>query len=269
MFKINDLDSKIIDEMHSSNTWHDDRSVPINRLKLITFLHFTFDPQQLPQQGELVVLDCIAESVLTIFKALHARRFPIHQARRIEYYQGSDQASMADNNTSCYNSRYINQTKTWSLHAYGLAIDINPLQNPVISQNDLSEPPIIEPDEGRRYLDRNDYRPGMVEDIVLLFKASGFCVWGGSWKNPIDYHHFQVTKGAAQLLVAMTPDHAQYFFNLYSQQPALCCCINSNDNFLLKAYNTHPKLFMAQLKRNPDLLSMDTIQAYQALSYFW
>ena len=268
MFVINDLSPQIIDEMQLTNTWCRDCPVALERLRLVSFLHYTFDMNQAPQQGELVVLDCVAESVLKIFTALYVQHFPIHQVRRIEHYHGSDQASMADNNTSCYNGRYISQTKTWSLHAYGLAIDVNPLQNPVISQDNISALPLIEPAEGRLYLDRNDQRPGMVDDIVSLFQDNGFCIWGGSWNSPIDYHHFQVAKAAAQLLAAMIPHHAQQFFNLYIKQPTLCHAIDSHDNFLLKAYKIRPHVFMEQLERNSDIMSMDTAQAYKTLSYF-
>src|SRR5215470_19718540 len=82
-----------------------------------------------------MVMDAAAESVLRIFTKLRKMRFPIAKARLINHYDGDDDASIADNNTSAFNSRNVAGTNTLSLHAYGLAIDLNPLQNPYVQHS--------------------------------------------------------------------------------------------------------------------------------------
>ena len=128
------------------------------------------------------------DATLSIFGELYQIRFPIHQMETIENFQGDDEKSMKANNSSCFNFRKIAGTDKLSIHSYGLAIDINPKQNPYVTNG------IIYPEDGASYLNRETQRPGMVEPIVDIFKRNGFEIWGGEWKDPIDYHHFQVSK---------------------------------------------------------------------------
>jgi hypothetical protein len=93
---------------------------------------------------------------------------------------------MRDNNTSAFNCRALGDG--WSLHAYGRAIDINPLINPYIdSTGDL------QPATAGRYLDRGRDDLGLLHDgdaAVQAFTSRGWR-WGGDWSNPIDYQHFE------------------------------------------------------------------------------
>ena len=101
---------------------------------------------------------------------------------------GSDDASMAADNTSGFNCRRVPGTRTWSQHAFGLAIDINPLENPFVHDG------IVDPPGGRRYLDRSHFRRGMIRpgDVVVGAFASIGWSWGGRWSSP-DYQHFSLT----------------------------------------------------------------------------
>src|SRR5215470_10912268 len=108
--------------------------VGCERLKLIKFSYFGFD-DRIHGDGEIMVMDAAAENVLRIFTKLRKMRFPIAKARLINHYDGDDDASIADNNTSAFNSRNVAGTNTLSLHAYGLAIDLNPLQNPYVQRS--------------------------------------------------------------------------------------------------------------------------------------
>ena len=75
-------------------------------------------------------------------------------------------------------------TGTWSNHAYGLAIDINPRENPYVGCGQSSDP------TAQSYLDRSRMRRGMVGAGVRAFAAFGWD-WGGSWSgNTKDYMHF-------------------------------------------------------------------------------
>src|SRR5262245_55737175 len=105
------------------------------RLKLIKFPYLGFDGAT-HTDGEIMVMDAAAENVLHIFARLREISFPIAKARLINHYDGDDDASIADNNTSAFNSRNVAGTNSLSLHAYGLAIDLNPLQNPYVERSE-------------------------------------------------------------------------------------------------------------------------------------
>ena len=129
-----------------------------------------------------------ARDVLSVFRKLYAARFPIRRLRLVEAYKGSDDASMAADNTSGFNCRFVSGSRRWSQHAFGLAIDANPLENPFVHGGRVRAP------AGRRYLRRSDVEPGMVApgDVVnRAFGAIGWS-WGGRWSSP-DYQHFSAT----------------------------------------------------------------------------
>jgi hypothetical protein len=154
--------------------------------------------------------------VLRIFTRLREIRFPIAKARLINHYDGNDDASMADNNTSAFNSRNVAGTNSLSLHAYGLAIDINPVQNPYVQRS--AGRLIFSPPAGAAYGDRrsasraDNIHLGMAESIIDVFAGEGFFIWGGYWKTAIDYQHFQVSRSLAQQLARLSPAQARTVF---------------------------------------------------------
>ncbi len=110
--------------------------------------------------------------------------------------------SMEDNNTSAFNCRATTgKPNEFSLHAYGVAIDINPLQNPYIgfSKENIGEAFVL-PKTATPYVNRIVHAPGSAESIVDIFAAHGFSEWGGHWVDRIDYQHFQVPRAKAELL---------------------------------------------------------------------
>jgi D-alanyl-D-alanine carboxypeptidase len=139
--------------------------------------------------GSIVVRATAARGVLSVFRKLYAARFPLRRLRPVEAYKGSDDASMAADNTSGFNCRFVSGTRRWSQHAYGLAIDVNPVENPYLHGG------LVEPPAGRRYLDRSRRRPGMVGsgDVVVRAFASIGWRWGGYWTSAKDYQHFSAT----------------------------------------------------------------------------
>ncbi len=203
---ISQLPDDLAHAMQSCGAWTPDCPVPLARLSLISSIPYVdFDDKE-HSDGELVVLDAVATQVASFFHQLHQRRFPIAKIRSIHHYQGSDELSMADNNTSCFCHRPIEGSSLASMHSYGLAIDINPVQNPFITFEPGNEhQPTIQPKEGWQYLNRHNQKPGMVEDIVPLMAEHGFFRWGGTWTTPIDFHHFEVTRTIAESLVRMDP----------------------------------------------------------------
>lgn len=168
--------------------------------------------------GELIVMDAIAPRTRRLFDELLARRFPIAKVRSIHHYEGDDEKSMADNNTSGFNFRAIAGSNTVSIHGYGLAIDINPLQNPYITLDESEGIAKIHPSEGWSYLNRSNQKPGMIEPVIDVFTDNGFTIWGGRWTTPIDYHHFQPPRLVAELLCAMSSEDAEQFFEQFADK---------------------------------------------------
>jgi len=154
-------------------------------LAYLTITHMDFYGYS--RHGQIIVAASIADEVLDIFREIYEYRFPIAGMRLVDYYYALDYYSMAANNSVGFNFRYIAGTTTLSRHAWGMAIDINPIQNPFIRDD------VILPAAGRYYLDRSDIRPGMIVpgDVVYRAFTSRGWVWGGHWRVPIDYHHFE------------------------------------------------------------------------------
>ena len=166
-------------------SWHDATDCPpFAELRLLRLAHFDFAGAV--QRGELIVARAVAEETCCIFERLFAARFPIASMQRIDAFDGDDDRSMQANNSSAFNFRRIAGTQLLSHHALGLAIDLNPLQNPWVRAER------VDPPQGRAYLDRSDVRPGMIVrpgPVVEAFEAYGWS-WGGDFADMHDYHHF-------------------------------------------------------------------------------
>jgi hypothetical protein len=135
----------------------------------------------------------VAPAVVTVFQKLYDQRFPIRRMDTIDTFAGSDPASMDADNTSGINCRLAvaEGPPQWSVHAYGKAIDVNPVENPYL------EGGRIQPAAGDAYLDRANLRPGMAAPGSLLnnaFAAAGW-TWGGGFAGTPDYQHFSATGG--------------------------------------------------------------------------
>jgi hypothetical protein len=141
--------------------------------------------------GRLDVHADVAGSVVRVFRRLYAARFPIRRMRPVDAYGGNDDRSMAADNTSAFNCRFVSGTRRWSMHAYGKAIDVNPVENPYVSGSR------VQPPAGRAYLNRSRVRAGMAVPggvLVRAFASAGWS-WGGYWSGTPDYQHFSTTGG--------------------------------------------------------------------------
>lgn len=199
-FSIGLIPKNIRQSMIGKKIWVEDCPVRLADLRLVLADHYNFEGET--REGKLIVHHTKAKSTVAIFRELYNMKFPIQQMKLMDDYNGDDELSMADNNSSCFNHRKIAGSDKISIHSYGLAIDINPLQNPalVIEEKNLSV--LVHPKTGAQFLNRYNMRPGMIEEsIVKLFKEHGFDVWGGNWNNPIDYQHFQVSRALAEDIV--------------------------------------------------------------------
>lgn len=142
--------------------------------------------------GEMVCNRAIADDLIAVFRQLYRQKYPIERMVLIDEYDGDDEASMADNNTSCFNYRVIAGSKKMSRHAYGMAIDISPLYNPYVRTTGGRT--IVLPAVGTPYVDRSrtdiPFKITRDDPACKLLRARGF-KWGGSWGNRKDYQHFQ------------------------------------------------------------------------------
>ena len=144
--------------------------------------------------GEMIVHESYADAVVQVFRRLYTSGWPIRRMRLVDDYRGDDALSLAANNTSGYNCRTVAGGDGWSEHAYGRAIDINPVQNPYVQGSSVAPP------AGRRYtsIDRS---PGAAvprgvirsDDVVVSAFARIGWEWGGEWINSKDYQHFSAT----------------------------------------------------------------------------
>jgi len=196
--------------------------VKCERLAQVTFRYRDFQGH-MHDDGKLVVLDVVATQVQRIFDALLERGFPLQMAVPLETYGGDDEASMRDNNSSAFNGRAMTGGSAWSKHAYGVAIDINPLQNPYIGKDDQRRTIVLPPAARSDYLARTPLRAGMAEAVHDIFFAHGFMIWGGYWKQPIDYQHFEIgSRDFITHLLSLPLASAQQEFAAYGASYSTC-----------------------------------------------
>lgn len=178
-----------------SSSWRPGCPVGPDQLRRVTLTHWGFDGAL--RTGELIVHADVAGQVAEAFGELFRLQFPIERMRPIEAYGGSDDASMADNNTSGFNCRLVTGGTSWSWHAYGRAIDVNPVQNPYVRGSTILPP------AGVAHLNRSPAQGRLVagQGTVEAFTSRGW-TWGGNWTSPRDYQHFERRSGPAGAAVA-------------------------------------------------------------------
>jgi hypothetical protein len=180
------IDSALAKRM-TGVSWRPGCPVPLRDLRLLTLSHWDFDRRS--RTGRLVVHRGVAREVLGAFRELYAARFPVRRMWLVDAYGASDFRSIEADNTSAFNCRYVDGTTRWSNHAYGTALDINPIENPYVSGGRTSHRASVP------YLDRSRRRPGMAVEggsLVRAFDRIGWG-WGGRWTSVKDYQHFSAT----------------------------------------------------------------------------
>lgn len=169
-------------------SWKKDCTLKRNELRYLRLLHRNAKGQT--QLGEMVVNASIAERVVRVFRKLYEAGYRIEKMVLIDDYDGDDERSMEDNNTSAFNFRKVAGTTKLSNHARGLAIDLNTRYNPYVTRRGVS------PKNGKPYAFNRNRRKDIPykidhQDLAYkLFKAEGF-IWGGDWKSVKDYQHFE------------------------------------------------------------------------------
>ncbi len=174
--------------------WHAGCPVGLSHLRVLTVSHWGFDGRV--HTGQLVVNEDAAAPLARVFKRLYALHFPIRHMRLADAY-GPKRSVPADGDiTDSFECRQAvpspctggTGTGTWSEHAYGEAVDLNPVENPYVGCGQSRDP------SSRPYFDRSRLRPGMVTpDVIAAFRSIGWG-WGGAWSGSTkDYMHFSAT----------------------------------------------------------------------------
>lgn len=166
--------------------------VPLRELRHLRMRYVGFDAKA--HTGEMVVHQDLVRDVTAVFHRLYDARWPIRRMSLVDDYRGDDDLSMAANNTSGYNCRRVAGSNAWSTHAYGAAIDINPVQNPDLSGSSIGPP------AGSRFarLDRSAAArvpAGVIhanDTVARAFADIGW-EWGGHWASSKDFQHFSAS----------------------------------------------------------------------------
>jgi D-alanyl-D-alanine carboxypeptidase-like protein len=174
--------------------WHPGCPVPLSDLRLLSMSYRGFDGNA--YTGQLVVNRSAAAPLALVFRQLYALRFPIRHMSIAEVY-GPAHARPADGDVSgSFECRQAvpspcvggSGTGTWSEHAFGEAVDLNPVENPYVGCGQTRDP------ASRPFFNRSKHRPGMVTAaVVRAFRSIGWG-WGGSWSGSTkDYMHFSAS----------------------------------------------------------------------------
>jgi len=170
----------------TGSSWRAGCPVALGDLRVLTLTFWGFDGKA--HRGTLIVHRTVAAQVTRVMGRLYSARFPIRRMTPVDSYGGDDFRSIETDNTSAFNCRAATGSTHWSEHAYGRAIDLDPLENPYVSGGKTSH------SGSRRYLDRSLRRPGMIhagDVVVRAFAAEGWG-WGGLWSGTRDYQHFSL-----------------------------------------------------------------------------
>ncbi|MBT8217031.1 MAG: M15 family metallopeptidase [Acidimicrobiia bacterium] len=177
------------DDVLARSSWTPDCPVGVDGLAYVTVSHVGFDGGV--HTGELLVNAAWAEEIVGVFREIFEARFPIEQMRVIRLDEVDDPPTGDWNETTSFVCRPAVGNTSWSQHAYGLAIDVNPFHNPY-EKGDL-----VIPELASAYTDRALLRPGMIQadDVVVeAFAAIGWA-WGGEWNSLKDWMHFSASGG--------------------------------------------------------------------------
>jgi D-alanyl-D-alanine carboxypeptidase len=175
-------------ERMTGKSWHQGCPVPIQRLRLIQVSYHGFDGED--HTGKVVSHKHAVKALTRALRSMYRKGFKVRKMSLVDRYDGSDRRSMRADNSSAFNCRRVSGTNRWSEHAYGRAIDINPVENPYVASDGS-----VSPRRGAPYADRSSHRKGMIHRggaTVRAFARQGWG-WGGNWNSSKDYQHFSAS----------------------------------------------------------------------------
>lgn len=184
VFTATEIPQDVADRMTGKSRPASGAVTPLEDLRYLRISYVDFSDSV--RTGEMVCNKAIAGDLLDIFRELYRIRYQIASIRLVDDFGGDDEASMQANNSSCYNDRKVRGTANISKHALGMAVDVNPLQNPQVRTYRIS------PATAAGFADRTKDFPHKIsheDPCYAIFKAHGF-TWGGDWPSGKDYQHF-------------------------------------------------------------------------------
>ena len=178
-------------QLKAAGVWHRGCPVGLSDLRRLTVSHRDFRGRT--QTGQLVVNRSAAAPLRRVFRRLYALHFPIRHLTLADAYGPEAQRPKDGDISGSFECRQAvpspctggRGTGTWSMHAFGLAVDINPVENPYVGCGQSRDP------TARRFRDRSRHHRGMVTGrAIAAFRSVGWG-WGGAWAgNTKDYMHF-------------------------------------------------------------------------------
>lgn len=171
-------------DVAARSTWSAGCPVTLAQLRYLTVTYWGFDGEH--HRGELLVNAAAADDMVEMFRALDGLRYPLEEMRVVDAPELDYPPTGDGNNTTAFVCRATTGATSWSQHAYGLAIDVNPFLNPYVKGD------LVVPELASAYLDRARTSPGVIHDgdaVVAAFAAIGWS-WGGDWNSLKDYQHF-------------------------------------------------------------------------------
>lgn len=190
-YQIQEITPEIKKRMLKADSWRQGCPVPLEHLRYLRMNHLNFEGKTV--SGELIVHKEVADEVALIFSELYEIGYPVRQMRLVADFAANDWQSIEADNTSAFNCRPMTgKKKKWSKHAYGKAIDINPIENPYINKKGY-----ISHKASWKYKKRVHKNDTPADKAVLLkndkatkiFEKYGW-KWGGDWRTIKDYQHF-------------------------------------------------------------------------------
>lgn len=166
------------------SSWKEECPVTLEDLAYLTMTHWGFDGR--PHTGEMIVHAAVAEDITWVFGQLFEAGFPLEQMRVIDEFEIDLPPTGDWNDTTSFVCRDAVGSGSWSQHAYGLAVDINPFHNPYVKDD------LVLPELASYYVDRELGQPGMINDgdvVEEAFAEIGWA-WGGNWTTLKDWMHF-------------------------------------------------------------------------------
>jgi len=189
---VSEITPTIKKRMIQGNSWRKGCPVALEDLRYIQVSHLNFDTKIVT--GEIIVHKDVALDVVSVFEDLFNKHYAINKMKLVSNYKGNDWESIEADNTSAFNCRPVTgKKKKWSQHAYGKAIDINPIENPYVSKTGYIAHKASLKYKKRKHKDiynLADRAVLLTEDIATkVFKEHGWS-WGGDWNTIKDYQHF-------------------------------------------------------------------------------
>ena len=179
-------------EVTASHHYYSACPVPFSQLRVLTVTYWGWDGRT-HQGGQILTNEVSAPGLATVFRKLYALRFPIRHMSLANEYGPSNLQPKDGDFTYSFSCRQAvpspctggTGTGSWSMHAYGEAVDLNPVENPYVGCGMTRDPTALS------YVKRSPIRKGMITPAVLAAFESVGWAWGGAWAGSTkDYMHF-------------------------------------------------------------------------------